>query len=195
MLARIALLPCLWLPLSWGAAAATPPDDAAEFERWRSVHSIADFEQYLASWGVNGVLPTRHLLRTATDWQRCGGPRFEIPPRDHWPHVKQVLALVAELKKRRILKDVEGASAYRNPTLNACAGGAPRSSHTRSFAIDLTGAPGQIDMEGLCSFWRVEGRWWHMGLSRYPSGRIHLDTSGWRTWGADHTGRSAVCAR
>lgn len=189
----LALVLCLAVA-ACGAPAATP-DDQAEFDRWRGTHSIADFERYLAEAGLNGVLPTRDLLRTATDWERCGGPRFEVPPREHWPHVKQVLGLVAELKKRGILKDVQGASAYRNPALNACAGGAARSSHTRSFALDLTGAPGQIDMAALCEFWRTQGKAWAMGLSRYPSGRIHLDTSGWRTWGADHTGRSAVCAR
>ena len=33
-----------------------------------------------------------------------------------------------------------------------------------------------------------------MGMSLYPSGRVHIDTSGWRTWGADHSRGSAFCA-
>jgi hypothetical protein len=39
----------------------------------------------------------------------------------------------------------------------------------------------------------VQGKDWNMGFSRYPSGRIHIDTAGYRTWGYDHTGKSAVC--
>ena len=27
----------------------------------------------------------------------------------------------------------------------------------------------------------------------YPSGRIHIDTSGYRSWGSDRTGKSAYC--
>jgi uncharacterized protein YcbK (DUF882 family) len=184
-----------WLVLPIAvAAAAQAEDDSADFERWLQSHSVGEFEQFLAASNLNGVIPTRHLLRTATDWRRCNGPRFEIPPREHWPQVRSVLALLAELKKRRIVKDVEGASGYRNPQLNACAQGAPKSSHTRSFALDISGAPGQIDTEALCSFWRKEGKEWSMGLSRYPSGRIHVDTSGWRTWGSDHKRGTAFCA-
>jgi hypothetical protein len=63
-----------------------------------------------------------------------------------------------------------------------------------SFALDITAAPGTVDMERLCRFWREEGKAWQMGLSRYPSGRIHLDVSGWRTWGQDHTRNTALCA-
>ena len=37
------------------------------------------------------------------------------------------------------------------------------------------------------SFWRAQGKGWNMGLSRYPSGRIHVDRTGWRTWGEDYT--------
>ena len=27
----------------------------------------------------------------------------------------------------------------------------------------------------------------------YPSGRIHIDTSGYRSWGSDHTGKYPYC--
>lgn len=177
------------------ACAAPEPDDAQAFDEWLRTHPVKELEDYLAAERLNGVLPTRHLLRTATDWEKCGGPRFEIPPRDQWPVMRQVVSLVAELKKRGIVKDVEGASAYRNPRLNACAHGAPRSAHTKSFAIDITAEPGQVDVGRLCRFWRDEGQAWRMGMSRYPSGRIHLDVSGWRTWGADHTRRTSFCLK
>ncbi len=178
------------------AATASEEDDAALFDAWVKTHSVADFEEDLAKSELNGVVPTRQLLRTATDWKRCGAERFEIPPRAQWPEVKKVLKLVAELKKRKVLEDFEGASGYRNPALNRCAAGAPRSSHTRAFALDIVprGAGG-ADEQRLCDFWRKEGPAWNMGLSKYPSGRIHLDVSGWRSWGTDHTSATSFCGQ
>lgn len=176
-----------------GVAGCAQVDDPQSFDAWRRDASVRELERELAASQLGAVVPVRQLLRTASDWRRCNGPRFEVPPREHWPQVKQVLSLVAELKRRGILGDVDVASGYRNPLLNACAQGAPASAHTRSFALDLSVGPGQIDIEALCSFWRQEGNHWAMGLSRYPSGRIHLDTSGWRTWGADHTRASSFC--
>jgi hypothetical protein len=183
------------LLLSVFAACAAEPDDARAFDAWLQTNSVKELEDYLHQHHVAGVVPTRSLLRTATDWKKCGGPQFEIPPKDRWDTMRQVLDLLAELKKRGIVKDVEGASAYRNPKLNACANGAPGSAHTRSFALDIVAAPGTVDVERLCEFWRNEGKPWGMGLSRYPSGRIHLDVSGWRTWGSDHSRRTALCTR
>lgn len=178
------------------AAAAPEEDDGPLFDAWIKTHSVAEFEDDLAASGLNGVVPTRQLLRTATDWKRCGAERFEIPPRAQWPAVKRVLRLVAELKKRKVLEDFEGASGYRNPALNRCAGGARSSAHTRSFALDIIPRhAGGADEQRLCAFWRQEGRAWNMGLSKYPSGRIHLDVSGWRSWGADHTRATSFCAQ
>ncbi len=177
------------------AAGAAEEDDGPLFDAWIKTHSVADFEEELAKSELNGVVPTRQLLRTATDWKRCGAERFEIPPRAQWPEVKKVLQLVAELKKRKVLEDFEGASGYRNPALNRCAAGAPRSSHTRTFALDIIPrGDGGADEQRLCAFWRKEGQAWNMGMSKYPSGRIHLDTSGWRSWGADHTSATSFCA-
>jgi hypothetical protein len=170
-------------------------DDADAFKAWvKQNPELAAFEKYLAGAQLGGVIPSRQLLRTASDWQRCLGPQFDIPPPEQWPDVLQVLRLVAELKERKILRDFETASAYRNPPLNACAKGAKASSHTVSFAVDILpiGKAG-VDELALCQFWQTEGQRWMMGLSKYPSGRIHLDTSGWRTWGATHKRASAWC--
>ncbi|MGE4239997.1 hypothetical protein [Ramlibacter sp.] len=186
-------MPLLLLLAFAPARAAPEPDDAAAFDAWLNHHPVTQLEDFLAERKLNGIVPTRSLLRTATDWRRCKAPQFEIPPKSHWPVMREVVALVAELKKREILKEVDGASAYRNPALNACANGAPRSAHTVSWALDLTAEGPSIDVTKLCAFWRDEGRKWNMGLSRYPSGRIHLDVSGWRTWGADHTYRTSFC--
>lgn len=179
------------------ARAATIPDDEAAFNEWAKHRQLAlgRFEKFLEDSRVRGLVPTRHLLRTATDWRKCGGPQFELPPLSHWPDIKQVLLLVAELKERRILEEFEAVSNYRNPVLNKCANGAPKSSHTRSFALDILPLNGRVDEQGLCTFWRTRGKAWDMGLSKYPSGRIHLDVSGYRTWGATHGRDSAFCAR
>lgn len=183
--------------LTPAARAATIPDDEAAFNTWARSHAfeLGSFERYLGDSQVRGIVPTRHLIRTATDWHRCGGPQFEVPPVRQWPDIKQVLRLVEELRKRGILQEFEAVSNYRNPVLNRCAGGAARSSHTRSFAIDVLPLNGKVDEAGLCEFWRTRGKAWEMGLSRYPSGRIHIDVSGYRTWGATHGRASAFCTR
>jgi hypothetical protein len=189
-------------PLAWAlvlassvtvVAPAPVEDDLPAFEAWVRTHPVGDFENYLAREKLNGVVPTRQLVRTASDWRQCGGPQFEIPPRSHWPEIRKVLELVAELKHRRILDEFEAVSNYRNPVLNACAGGAPRSSHTRTFAMDLRPVAGRIDEARLCEFWKRDGRQWNMGLSKYPSGRIHVDRSGYRIWGASHGRDTAFC--
>jgi hypothetical protein len=171
-------------------------DDEAAFRRWAKANpEVGNFEKYLAGAQLGGVIPTRQLVRTASDWERCLGPQFDIPPPEQWPDVAQVLRLVVELKRRKILREFEVASGYRKPPLNQCAKGAKKSSHAVSFAIDIlpVGRDG-VDELALCGFWVAEGQHWLMGLSKYPSGRIHLDTSGWRTWGADHSRGSAFCA-
>jgi len=178
--------------LLWaGGARAEEVDDLREFEAWSRENATGEFVTYLVDRQVLGVVPTRELLRTASDWRKCGGPQFQLPPREVWHQVSQVLKLVRELKERKILVKFEAVSAYRNPRLNACAGGARRSSHTTSFAIDIL--PIEVDERRLCAFWQEYGKHWKMGLSRYPSGRIHLDTTKWRSWGATHGKESAFC--
>ncbi|NPC54548.1 D-Ala-D-Ala carboxypeptidase family metallohydrolase [Caenimonas soli] len=181
-------------PLLVGACSFLPVEAELEaFTQWARSAPVSEFEQYLATSNLDGVIPTRQLVRTATDWRKCGGPRFELPPRAQWLDVAKVLTLVAELKSRKILADFEAVSNFRNPELNACAGGARDSAHTQAFAIDVISRDGKIDEALLCDFWRTDGKAWDMGVSRYPSGRIHLDTSGYRTWGSDLTKGTSFC--
>jgi hypothetical protein len=175
------------------SAAMANEHEAALYAEWARTAPVAEFEQYLREANLGNVIPTQQLARTASDWKRCAGPRFELPPKHLWPEVRKVVGLVAELKKRGIFQEVEAVSNYRNPKLNACAGGAKHSAHTSSFAVDIV--PGAtVNAFKLCNFWRTQGKTWKMGLSRYPSGRIHLDTSGYRTWGASHGKASSVCS-
>jgi hypothetical protein len=174
-------------------ALADAERDAVLFTHWRSTHrpEVEAFEEFLVREQVAQVVPTYQLLRSASMWKECHADPFELPPATEWPNVRDVLVLVAELRQRGVLSRIEVVSAYRDPRLNRCAGGAPGSSHQR-FAIDI--APlGREEGERLCRFWREEGKAWNMGVSRYPSGRIHIDRTGYRTWGASHRRASSYC--
>ncbi|WP_040261358.1 D-Ala-D-Ala carboxypeptidase family metallohydrolase [Pseudomonas massiliensis] len=182
--------------LALAAASAAVADERDErgpalFQRWAGAQSgVSAFEGYLAQQGVQDVVPSWQLLRTASDWRRCRAEPFAVPPRAQWPDAVRTLRLLRLLRERAVLGQFEVVSAWRGEALNRCAQGAPRSAHVHSFAVDLLLAS---DAPGLCGFWKSEGQAWAMGLSRYPSGRIHIDTAGYRTWGADHSQRSASC--
>lgn len=174
---------------AWAQGAADSRDQA-QFEQWQRGHATAPFERYLRQQGLAGVAPLYQLLRSASDWQRCGAEPFAVPPEALWPQVKSTLALLKVLSERGVIGPFEVVSAYRAPALNHCAGGSPRSAHSRAFAVDLWLAQ---PAPGLCRFWQAEGARWRMGLSRYPSGRIHIDTAGYRTWGEDYRQGSSFC--
>ena len=175
------------------AALADPERDAVLFTHWRARHAaeVDAFEEFLVREQVARVVPTYQLLRSASMWKECRAEPFELPPATEWPRVRDLLVLLQALRTRGVLADFEVVSAYRDPRLNRCAGGAPGSSHQR-FAVDL--APlAREQGERLCRFWRDEGRAWAMGVSRYPTGRIHIDRTGYRTWGASHRRASSFC--
>ena len=176
------------------SCAQVPPARPA-FETWRTAHdtAVSAFEHHLAQAGLGGALPLDQLLRAASSWQTCQASPYAVPPAEQWPAVVSVLRLVGALRAAGVIGSIEVHSGYRDQALNACAGGAARSAHLRSFALDFTSIGPHDPTPGLCEFWRTEGRRWNMGLSRYPSGRVHVDTAGYRTWGADHTGATAVC--
>ncbi|MBD1554482.1 D-Ala-D-Ala carboxypeptidase family metallohydrolase [Pseudomonas typographi] len=164
--------------------------DAAQWRTWQSGHDTRAFEQYLRAQGAGDVAPLYQLLRSASDWQRCGAEPFAVPPEALWPAVKRTLMLLKALQAAEVVGHFEVVSAYRDARLNRCAGGSAHSAHTRAYAVDLwleQPAP------GLCDFWKARGQPWQMGLSRYPSGRIHIDTAGYRTWGEDYSRASAWC--
>lgn len=184
--------------LAVAAGCAQHPRGETAFTAWMArtpghAQAVHDLERHLAQHGVQGVLPLHALLRSASSWQECAAEPFAVPPPAQWPSVVQVLALLRELRTRGVVSEVEIHSGYRSPALNRCAGGAAGSAHLRSFALDFTPLDGADPTEQLCAFWRAHGPAWNMGLGRYPSGRLHIDTAGFRTWGADHGSGSSVC--
>ena len=57
---------------------------------------VKAFNDYLATYQVSGIVPTWQLLRTATQWQKCGAQPYEIPPTSEWPHIVQTLRYVRD---------------------------------------------------------------------------------------------------
>jgi len=178
------------------SAQPQPQDDSRDldmFRVWLAPHraEVQAFEAFLAREKLANVVPTWQLLRSASMWKECKAPPFQLPPRALWREAGEVLTLLKELRRTGVLGPFAVVSAYRDPRLNRCAGGARRSSHLR-FAVDILPlAP--WDDQKLCAFWRNQGKRWDMGLSRYPSGRVHIDRTGWRTWGSDHTRKTSFC--
>jgi hypothetical protein len=153
---------------------------------WRA-SQVRSFNYYLEQYGVGGIVPTWQLLRTATSWHRCGGEPFEVPPTGEWPHIVQTLRYIHDYVVPAI-GPVEAVSAYRNPSLNACAGGAPESAHKHYSAIDLVPlrpTTRQDLMRTLCSVHAQRGTAYDVGLGFYAFLRFHVDTTRYRRWGAD----------
>src|SRR5688572_16584609 len=89
---------------------------------WRPMY-VRAFHNYLVANGVAGVAPTWQLLRTATAWRDCGAEPFEVPPTSEWANIVATLNYIGSYIVPA-MGPVEPVSVYRNPALNACAGGA-----------------------------------------------------------------------
>lgn len=181
-------------PLGWQPAAAyvTAGQDEPGYRNWylaspRHAYAVASFNHYLVTYGVGGIVPTWQLLRTATSWQRCGAQPYEVPPVAEWPNVVQTLRYVRDYVIPAV-GPVEPVSAYRNPVLNACAGGAPESAHKHYSAIDLVPlrpTTREDLMRTLCAVHARRGLPYGVGLGFYAFLRFHVDTTKYRRWGAD----------
>jgi hypothetical protein len=148
---------------------------------------VKAFNDYLATYQAAGILPTWQLLRTATAWEKCGGQPFEIPPTAEWPHIVQTLRYIHDYVVPAI-GPVEAVSAYRNPVLNQCAGGAPESAHKHFSAIDLVPlrpTTREDLMKTLCTMHSRRGPDYQVGLGFYAFLRFHVDTTKYRRWNMD----------
>jgi uncharacterized protein YcbK (DUF882 family) len=189
-----------WVMVAVGVAAlfgvADTSDPRRRFFEWRDAHraDVDAYATYLRGHGVDGVVPLPQLLRTVRDWRRCGD-EFAVPPRATWPAIVPTLQLLAELRSDGVLAGrTQVMSTWRSPAMNACAGGAGRSRHVDNGALDLDWDAPPDGLARLCEAWGGElgsRRAW--GLGFYTPTRIHLDTSGWRTWGHDFHSRTSLC--
>lgn len=181
-------------PAGWQPAAAyvTAGQDEPGYRNWymaspRHAYAVTNFNTYLVTYGVGGIVPTWQLLRTATSWQRCGAQPYEVPPVSEWPNVVQTLRYVRDYVIPAV-GPVEPVSAYRNPILNICAGGAPESAHKHYSAIDLVPlrpTTREDLMQTLCAVHARQGLPYGVGLGFYAFLRFHVDTTKYRRWGAD----------
>ncbi|MBF8669546.1 DUF882 domain-containing protein [Pseudomonas putida] len=176
------------------ATAHADERDLWMFAQWAGDHHTRPFREMLVDARLYGIVPIHQLLRSASDWKLCHASPFAVPPAGNWPAVRSTLSLIKALDDQGILRQFEVVSAYRDPRLNVCAGGAANSAHTRAFAVDIL-LPDWADPNPLCRFWQQYGQAWNMGLGRYPSGRIHVDTAGYRTWGGDGRAGSSFCIK
>jgi len=174
----------------------------AEYDAWLATGpgvrgSVLSFEAWQQAAGVGGVLPTWQITRTASMWRQCAGPPFEIPPPEHWPGMAKTLKFVRD-HVRPAIGPVEAVSGYRNPALNACAGGSENSAHKDYFALDLVPLQPIARLElmrRLCALHARAGPAAQVGLGFYAYLRFHIDTRGFRRWGsAGPAGDESPCA-
>lgn len=196
--------PPTWVPgMPWEPTAPyiTVGQDEPGYRNWylatpANAVSVKAFNDYLATWGVSGIVPTWQLLRTASDWQKCGSPAFEVPPTQDWPNVVQTLRYIRD-KVIPTIGPVEPVSVYRNALLNQCAAGAPESAHRFMQAVDLVPLrPVTRDamIRRLCAVHAVSGETYDVGLGFYVGLRFHIDSRKFRTWGVNDEGKIA-CER
>jgi hypothetical protein len=159
---------------------------------WRA-GQVRLFHDYLTASGVAFVAPTWQLLRTASDWRRCGAEPFEIPPTEEWANIVNTLRYVRD-HVVPVLGPVEPVSVFRNAALNRCAGGAPESVHKSMSAIDfvpLNPMDRSTMIRRLCAEHQRQGPRFNAGLGFYTKMRFHVDSWRYRTWGRNDHGHAA----
>jgi hypothetical protein len=158
---------------------------------------VLSFKAFLEAGDVEDVVPTWQLVRTASAWRECGGPRFEVAPVAEWAHISATLKFVkAEVEP--VIGKLQAVSGFRNEELNQCAGGAPASAHAHFYALDLVPLDSSLSrvtlIRDVCDIHQNAGRRFDIGLGFYTGRRFHLDSKGYRRWGANGSGATSPCA-
>ncbi|MGE5722272.1 MAG: hypothetical protein ACM3YM_07400 [Sphingomonadales bacterium] len=198
----IAIFAAALLAITQAASADELPDGQshADYLAWLARSPAAraqvlSFKQYLENEKVDEVVPTWQLVRTASDWRQCDGPRFEVAPFTEWQHVATTLRFI-RAHVIPVIGEVEAVSGFRNEELNRCAHGAPESAHRHFYALDLV-PDRPIDRAGLirsvCAIHEWRGRDYDIGLGFYTGTRFHLDSKGFRRWGPNGNGATSPC--
>jgi Peptidase M15 len=158
---------------------------------------VLSFKAFLEAGDVEDVVPTWQLVRTASAWRECAGPRFEVAPVAEWAHISATLKFVkAEVEP--VIGKLQAVSGFRNEELNHCAGGAPASAHAHFYALDLVPLDASLSrgtlIRDVCDIHQNAGRRFDIGLGFYTGRRFHLDSKGFRRWGANGSGATSPCA-
>ena len=181
-----------------GLAACGPATISEDrFRDWSAspeASNLASYRQYLEKQGVGDVIPMQALLRSSRRWRECRGSEFALPPQAEWPHIVPTLRMLQSMQIAGLVDGSLAASGYRDAEVNRCAGGSARSRHLLNNAVDLDLPVSPDNVRRLCEYWQLQGPALRMGLGFYTETRIHLDTSGFRTWGTDHTRQTSLCA-
>ena len=156
---------------------------------------VIGFKAFLDMRDVDDALPTWQLVRTASMWRECNGPRFEVAPFTEWNHIADTLRFV-EKHVEPVIGEVQALSGYRNAELNQCSGGAKASAHRHFFALDLMplrelARDGMI--RSLCAIHDWRGQGYGIGLGFYSGLRFHVDSKSYRRWGSDGKSATSPC--
>jgi hypothetical protein len=174
--------------------------DEADYHAWLARDpavraQVIAFRTHLELQGVADVVPTWQILRTASMWRECNGPRFEVAPFTEWAKITRTLRFV-KAHVVPVIGDVRAMSGYRNETLNACAGGAKESAHRHFYALDLVPERSLSRKDLVASLCRIHawrGAGYDTGLGFYQGLRFHVDSKGFRKWGPDGKGATSPC--
>jgi hypothetical protein len=181
---------------------AAPGQHFADYQAWlarspANREAVRAFRSYLDAQGLADVVPVWQLIRTSSSWRGCGADRFEVAPREKWDNIVTTLKFVRD-EVRPAVGEVEALSVYRNETLNRCSNGAPASAHRLFFALDLKPVSDDVSRAGMisrvCRAHAARGGAYNAGLGFYSGLRFHVDSHGYRKWGADGRGASSPCA-
>lgn len=169
------------------------------FAAWRAGavgSEVGAIEAYLAQEGVGEVLPLAAILRSDARWRTCPGAQpFAVPPRPQWAAIVPTLRYVRDHVVPAV-GPVRVVSGYRDAVANVCFKGAKASRHLRFAALDLVPVRPLDRAEliaALCPLHARTGESGRVGLGIYAITRFHIDTAGYRRWGADYRGTSSPC--
>lgn len=147
----------------------------------------------LEQQGLADVMPMEALLRTSRRWWICLHDEFATPPPALQSNIEPTLRVIARLRAAGLVDPALARSGWRAARVNRCAGGASSSRHLQNNAIDFDLPARPDNVAALCAWWRRHGAKAKMGLGFYTPTAIHIDTSGYRTWGTDRTRRTSLC--
>lgn len=205
-----ALLALALAALFSGCSVGVDPSSESAFKSWLDEQesrrqTYQRFAQYISDADVQGVVPAWQLLRVDADYVwRCGSAYFDFPPQEKWGAIIPTLKLVRD-EVIPVVGEVEVASAYRSKSINSCVGGASQSKHLQFAALDLVPTESRSNRDlfvVLCTMHTRLSSRSRMGLGAYfdpdnpgknAKGRFHIDSSGYRRWGFDYTGKSDPC--